>query len=123
MNLYVIKVDIDTYFKKDQKVKGLDTYTRTKGINNAYIFNDKLLAIQMLDKFAPSNPHAVVVELDLTEAEIVHHRFNKDAPDRDVCTNHCCFYHGCKYGKEDCVVETGKKVQSYPCESCQRPWL
>lgn len=40
------------------------------------------------------------------------------ADDRDVHTEHCCAEHGCKYGDEHCPVETGKKVQSFPCESC-----
>lgn len=37
----------------------------------------------------------------------------------DVHTEHCCVEHGCKYGNRDCPVETGTKIQSYPCESCQ----
>lgn len=32
--------------------------------------------------------------------------------------SHCCARHGCKYGKEDCAVETGQVEQSYPCEQC-----
>lgn len=35
-----------------------------------------------------------------------------------VHTEHCCIVHGCKYRDKDCPVETGKAVQSYPCESC-----
>jgi hypothetical protein len=38
--------------------------------------------------------------------------------DRDVHTEHCCKRHGCKYNDRKCSVETGKKVQSYPCEYC-----
>lgn len=39
--------------------------------------------------------------------------------EKDVHTEHCCFVHGCKYGKDDeCSVVTGKKKQSHPCESC-----
>ena len=38
--------------------------------------------------------------------------------DRDVHTEHCCIHHGCKYGKDDCPVETGQKEQSFPCEAC-----
>lgn len=35
-----------------------------------------------------------------------------------VHTEHCCKKHGCKYGDDDCPVETGQKPQSYPCEVC-----
>lgn len=37
---------------------------------------------------------------------------------KDVHTEHCCAKHGCKYGDDDCTVETGKFKQSFPCESC-----
>ena len=39
--------------------------------------------------------------------------------DKDVHTEHCCIYHGCKYGHTDCTVTTRKKTQSYECEFCQ----
>ena len=38
---------------------------------------------------------------------------------RDVHTEHCCAIHGCKYGRDDCPVETKKKAQSYACEACE----
>jgi hypothetical protein len=38
--------------------------------------------------------------------------------DRDTHTEHCCVFHGCKYGDENCPVVTGKKIQSGPCELC-----
>jgi hypothetical protein len=38
-----------------------------------------------------------------------------------VHTEHCCVDHGCKYGNDECPVETGAKPQSYFCESCQLP--
>ena len=47
---------------------------------------------------------------------------------KDVHTEHCCKFHGCKYGHADCTVETGAKRQSHACESCDfagitiRPW-
>lgn len=31
---------------------------------------------------------------------------------------HCCKWHGCKYGDEDCPVVNGKVEQEYPCEYC-----
>lgn len=34
---------------------------------------------------------------------------------KDVHTEHCCKLCGCKYGKDDCPVETGVKKQSYEC--------
>lgn len=39
--------------------------------------------------------------------------------DRDVHTEHCCKKHGCKYNDRTCPVETGAKLQSYPCEDCE----
>lgn len=38
--------------------------------------------------------------------------------EKDVHTEHCCFDHGCKYGDDDCPVTSGKKEQSFPCETC-----
>lgn len=32
---------------------------------------------------------------------------------------HCCKFHGCKYGDEDCPVVTGEVKQLYICESCE----
>jgi len=42
----------------------------------------------------------------------------RDEEEKDVHTEHCCYRHGCKYGKDDCSVETGDKQQSHPCEQC-----
>ena len=39
--------------------------------------------------------------------------------EKDVHTRHCCVDHGCKYGDDDCPVETGVKPQEHPCEVCQ----
>lgn len=36
----------------------------------------------------------------------------------DVHTDHCCRWHGCKYGDEGCTVVTGVAPQEYPCEEC-----
>ncbi len=43
-----------------------------------------------------------------------------DGEAEDVHTEHCCAFHGCKYGnsQKDCTVEEGKLTQSYPCETC-----
>ena len=38
--------------------------------------------------------------------------------DRNVHTEHCCIYHGCKYNDDDCPVASGKQPQSYLCEDC-----
>jgi len=35
-----------------------------------------------------------------------------------VHQGHCCAIHGCKYGHEDCPVQTQQIQQSYPCEDC-----
>lgn len=37
---------------------------------------------------------------------------------KDVHTEHCCRFHGCKYGLADCTVEAKGALQSYPCENC-----
>ena len=31
---------------------------------------------------------------------------------------HCCKWHGCKYGDDDCPVVNGEVEQEYPCECC-----
>jgi hypothetical protein len=31
---------------------------------------------------------------------------------------HCCKWHGCKYGDEDCPVVSGEVEQLYPCMFC-----
>ena len=41
-----------------------------------------------------------------------------DTSERDVHTEHCCKEHGCKYGQGNCTVTSGKKAQSFPCETC-----
>ena len=35
-----------------------------------------------------------------------------------VHASHCCKWHGCKYGNENCPVITGKAQQEYLCECC-----
>ncbi len=35
-----------------------------------------------------------------------------------VHASHCCVWHGCKYGNEDCPVVLLQVEQEYPCESC-----
>lgn len=35
-----------------------------------------------------------------------------------VHQTHCCAIHGCKYGDDDCPVESFDLTQSYPCEEC-----
>ena len=37
--------------------------------------------------------------------------------DRDVHTEHCCYFCGCKYNDDNCPVVKGKKIQSGPCEN------
>ena len=35
-----------------------------------------------------------------------------------VHVGHCCKWHGCKYGDENCPVVTGQVEQTYLCELC-----
>ena len=35
-----------------------------------------------------------------------------------VHASHCCKWHGCKYGDEDCPVVLGQVEQLYTCEYC-----
>ena len=35
-----------------------------------------------------------------------------------VHASHCCKWHGCKYGDDDCPVVLGQVEQEYPCEYC-----
>ena len=37
-----------------------------------------------------------------------------------VHVTHCCKWHGCKYGDEDCPVVLGKIKQLYLCEYCDQ---
>ena len=38
---------------------------------------------------------------------------------KDVHTEHCCIFHGCKYGMDkDCTVVQEIAVQDFPCEEC-----
>lgn len=37
---------------------------------------------------------------------------------KDVHDRHCCKYHGCKYGDENCTVVNGTKEGIF-CEDCQ----
>ena len=36
----------------------------------------------------------------------------------EVHVEHCCKWHGCKYGDENCPVANGKIKQKYLCEWC-----
>ena len=36
-----------------------------------------------------------------------------------VHASHCCKWHGCKYGDDDCPVVTGLIKQEYLCEWCE----
>lgn len=38
--------------------------------------------------------------------------------DYGVHISHCCKWHGCKYGDDDCPVVTGKVEQKYLCGDC-----
>ena len=35
-----------------------------------------------------------------------------------VHASHCCKWHGCKYGDDDCPVVNGEVEQLYLCEYC-----
>lgn len=35
-----------------------------------------------------------------------------------VHASHCCKWHGCKYGDDDCPVYHGEVEQLYLCEDC-----
>lgn len=35
-----------------------------------------------------------------------------------VHASHCCKWHGCKYGDDDCPVASGEIEQLYLCEYC-----
>lgn len=35
-----------------------------------------------------------------------------------VHASHCCKWHGCKYGDDDCPVVSGEVEQLYLCEYC-----
>lgn len=37
---------------------------------------------------------------------------------KDVHTEHCCTFHGCKYNDPYCTVVNDLRPQSGPCEEC-----
>jgi hypothetical protein len=37
-----------------------------------------------------------------------------------VHASHCCKWHGCKYGDDDCPVANGEVEQEYLCYDCDR---
>lgn len=39
-----------------------------------------------------------------------------------VHRTHCCIFHGCKYGYNDCPVYTAVIPQEYVCENCHDDW-
>lgn len=39
-------------------------------------------------------------------------------PNAGTHAAHCCKWHGCKYGDDDCPVVTGEIEQEYLCEEC-----
>ena len=43
--------------------------------------------------------------------------------DYEVHASHCCFYHGCKYGNDNCPVELGLTPQIQMFGWCQEPYL
>lgn len=57
----------------------------------------------------------------IEEAEAVAQRLMGVAKIMNVAVHesHCCEYHGCKYGDEDCPVASGQLKQLYPCEECR----
>lgn len=52
------------------------------------------------------------------QAKMIRYDESKHSPEIGVHATHCCFIHGCKYGDEDCPVESGLIKQAYPCECC-----
>lgn len=45
-------------------------------------------------------------------------KIRKPGDHKDVHTEHCCVLHGCKYDDDFCLVATGERRQSGPCEEC-----
>lgn len=41
-----------------------------------------------------------------------------DKSEWGVHRTHCCVLHGCKYGDDDCPVETRQLLQDAICEGC-----
>lgn len=39
-----------------------------------------------------------------------------------VHTSHCCIWHGCKYGDEDCPVALGRARQEHVCQVCSEDY-
>lgn len=39
-----------------------------------------------------------------------------------VHIDHCCKWHGCKYGELQCPVKSKSQKQQFPCEVCDLDW-
>ena len=63
--------------------------------------------------------HVNAAQTRLMRSHIAKGRF-EGTTTPDVHTEHCCVIHGCKYRDDNCTVETGQSVQSFPCEDCSR---
>lgn len=50
--------------------------------------------------------------------ELIITKQAEEPENKDVHTEHCCRWHGCKYGECDCTVASGEKKQSFLCEEC-----
>ena len=57
----------------------------------------------------------IAKEETLTLARIQH---NKEKINMGVHERHCCIFHGCKYGDEDCPVALAGTKQDNVCELC-----
>lgn len=56
------------------------------------------------------------------QAKMVRYDQSKHGSAIGVHASHCCFLHGCKYGDDDCPIESGYIKQEYPCEWCSNEY-
>lgn len=115
MNHFIIKnQDSGKYIALDTASGGypylVDDWSR------AEVWKDEQQARLFVKMFSEKKWH--LYEVSLRQDKWLTGNFG-ETNDKCVHTEHCCIFHGCKYGDSDCPVERQFKPQSFACEECQ----
>ena len=62
--------------------------------------------------------HLLLFKVKLKQIPVFQDMEREPESNRCVHTEHCCLFHGCKYGNQGCPVANGAKRQSHLCEQC-----
>jgi len=86
----------------DKYILTINTEVSLQGIANIFGVSIKDVLENKLGMLVLEEGHSAVTVIDRN----------------GVHASHCCKWHGCKYGDEDCPVVTGEIEQEYLCEYC-----